>query len=128
MEERKKDYQTKTYSKYHLTRSKKDGRDYNICGSDKKNIPTTKKQSCYMCETSATTKPEVVAQLVNEMRVLTQEMKTIIEAVTEKLSNDPNTRIAASQERQVKSDRKRSGALTSERTSLAGLQQTPPQK
>ena len=40
-------------------------------------IPTTKKRSCYMCETSSTTKPEVVAQFVNEMRALIQEMKTI---------------------------------------------------
>ena len=39
------------------------------------------------------------AQLVNEMRALIQEMKTVIEAVTEKLSKDPNTRVATSQER-----------------------------
>ena len=64
----------------------------------KKNIPTNKKQSCYMCETN--TKPKVVAQLINETRVLIQEMKTIIEAVTEKLSKNPNTRVATSQERQ----------------------------
>ena len=55
----------------------------------KKISQPTKKQSCYMCETSVTTKPEVVAQLVNEMRALIQEMKTIIEAVTEKLSKNP---------------------------------------
>ena len=36
MEERKRDYQIKTYSKYHLPSSKKNGRDYKICGSDKK--------------------------------------------------------------------------------------------
>ena len=42
-----------------------------------------------MCETSTTTKPEVVAQLVNKMRALIQQMKTIIEAVTEKLSKEP---------------------------------------
>ena len=73
-----------------------------------KNIPTTKKQSCYICETSTTTKPEVVAQLVNKMRVLTQEIKTVIEAHTKKLSKDPNTRVATSQERQAKPDRKSS--------------------
>ena len=67
---KKKDYQTKTYSKYHLSRSKKDSRDYKICGSDKKNIPTNKKNKAVVCETSATTKPEVVAQLINEMRAL----------------------------------------------------------
>ena len=72
MKGRKRDYQTKTHSKYHLSRSEKDGRNYKICGNDKKIIPTTKKQSCYMCETSASTKPEVVAQLVNEMRALIQ--------------------------------------------------------
>ena len=48
-----------------------------------KNIPTTNKQSCHMCETSATTKPKVGAQLVNKRRALNQEMKTIIEGVTE---------------------------------------------
>ena len=55
-----------------------------------------------MCETSATTKPEVVAQLVNKMRALIQEMKTIIEAVTEKLSKDPYNRVVTSQARQEK--------------------------
>ena len=35
-------------------------------------------------------KPEVVAQLVNEMRVLIQEMKIVIEAVTE---NSPKTQM-----------------------------------
>ena len=49
-----------------------------------------------MCETSAATKPKVIALLVNEMRALIQEMKTVIEAVTEKLSKDPNTRVATS--------------------------------
>ena len=78
-----------------------------------------------MCETSATTKPEVVAQLVNEMRVLIQEMKTVIKAVAEKLSKDPNTRVVTSQERQAKPDRKSSRALTSEVTSVAGPLQTP---
>ena len=57
-----------------------------------KKISQQKKQSCYVCETSATTKPKVVAQLVNEMRMLIQEMKTILEAVIEKLSKDPNTK------------------------------------
>ena len=59
---------------------------YKVRESDKKNIPTTNKQSCHMCETSIATKLVVVAQLVNEMRALIQEMKTIIEAVAEKLS------------------------------------------
>ena len=104
MEER--DNQAKTYSKYHLPRSKKFGRDYKICGSDKRKYP--KKQSCFMCETSATTKPKVVAQLVNEMRML---MKAVIEAVTEKLSKDPNTRVATSQERQAKAGRAQGPSL-----------------
>ena len=43
-----------------------------------------------MCEASTNTKPEMVAQLVNKMRALILEMKTVIEAVTEKLSKDPN--------------------------------------
>ena len=92
-----------------------------------KNIPTTKKQSCHMRETSATTKAEVVAQLVNEMRALIQ-IKTIIEAVWEKLSKDPNTRVATSQERQTKPDRKSSRVLTSEVTSVAGPLETPPKR
>ena len=85
---KERDYQTKTYSKY--------------AEVTKKNIPTTKKQSCYTCEASATSKSKLVAQLVNEMRALIQEMKTVIEVVTEKLSKDLNTRVATSQERQAK--------------------------
>ena len=81
-----------------------------------------------MCETSVTTKPESVAQLVNEMRVLIQEMKTIIEAVTEKLSKDPNTKATTSQERQAKPYRKSSRVLTSEVTSVVGPLQTPPKR
>ena len=127
MEERKRDYQTKTYSKYHLTRSKKDSRDYKICRCDKK-ISQQPKNKAVMCETSTTTKPKVVAYFVNKMRALIQQMKTIIEAVTEKLSKDPNTRVATSQERQAKPDKKSSGALTSEVTSVAGPLQTPPKR
>ena len=52
----------------------------------------------------------------------------VIEAVTEKLSKDPNTRVATSQKRQAKPDRKNSGALTSEVTSVAGSLQTPPKR
>ena len=89
------DYQTKTYTKYHLPRSKKDGRDYKIHESDK-NI---------FQQTSATVKPKVVAQLVNKTRALIQEMKTVIEAVSEKLSKDP---VATSPERQA--NRKSSGS------------------
>ena len=61
------------------------------------------------------------------MRALIQ-MKTIIEAVTEKLSKDPNTRVATSQERQAKPDRKSSEALISEVTSVARPLQTLPKK
>ena len=78
-----------------------------------------------MHETSTTTKPKVVAQLVNEMKALIQEMQTIIEAITEKPFKEPNTRVTTSQERQAKPDRKRSCALTSEVTSVAGPLQTP---
>ena len=62
------------------------------------------------------------------MRALIQEIKTVIEAVTEKLSKDPNTRVATSQERQAKPHRKSSGALTSEMISVAGPLQTPPKR
>ena len=72
-----------------------------------------------MCETSTTTKPKVVAQLVNEMRALIQEMITII-AVTEKLSKGPNTSCNKPRE-----TGKNSGALTSEVTSVTGPLQTP---
>ena len=81
-----------------------------------------------MCETSATSKPEVIAQLVNKMRALIQEMKIVIEAVTEKLSKDPNNRLATSQKRQARPDKKSSGALTSEVTSVAGPLQTSPKR
>ena len=59
------------------------------------------------------------------MRPLILEMKTVIEAVTEKLSKDANVRVATSQERQAKPVRKSSGALTSEVTSVTGPLQTP---
>ena len=93
-----------------------------------KNISMAKKRSWYVCEMSTTTKPEGVALLVNKTRALIQVMKTVIEAVTEKLSKDPNTRVATSQERHAKPNRKSSGALTSEVTSVAGPQQTPPKR
>ena len=56
-----------------------------------------------MCETETTTKPEVVAQLINEMMALIQEIKTI-RAVTEKLpaKKDTNIKIATNQEKQTK--------------------------
>ena len=93
-----------------------------------KKYPNHQKNKIIMCETRATTKPKVIAQLVNEMKALIQEVKTIIEAVTEKLSKDPNTKVATSQERQAKPDRKSSRALTSKVTSIAGLLQTPPKR
>ena len=62
------------------------------------------------------------------MRTLIQEMKTVIEAVIEKLSKDPNTRVETSQERRAKPDRNSSGGLTSEVTSVAGPLQTPPKR
>ena len=80
-------------------------------GVTKKDISTTNK--AVMCETSTTTKPEVDAQLVNEMKALIQEIKMVIGAVTEKLSKDPNNRVATSQERQAMPNRKSPGALTS---------------
>ena len=90
----------------------------------KKNIPTNKTVICM--KQAQPQNPELVAQFVNEMRELIQEVKTIIEAVTEKLSKDPNTRVATSLERQA--DRKCSEALTSEVTSVAGPLQTSPKK
>ena len=53
-------------------------------------------------------------------------MKTIRETVTEKLSRDPNIRVATSQERQVKPDRKSLGTLTLEVTSVTGKLQWIP--
>ena len=90
MEERKRDYQIKT------PRSKKDSRDHKIHGSDKKisQQPTNK---AVMWETSATTKPEMVAQLVSEMRAL--KMKT----EEQSLKNSPKTQTPESQ--QAKRDR-----------------------
>ena len=55
-------------------------------------------------------------------------MKTVREAITEKLSKDPNTKVATSQERQANPDRKSSGALTSEVTSVTEPLQTPPKR
>ena len=40
---KERDYQTKTYSKYHSSRNEKDGRDCKICGSDQKKYPNNQK-------------------------------------------------------------------------------------
>ncbi len=58
-----------------------------------------------MCEIGTTTKPEVVAQLVNKMKALIQEIKTIIRAVTENkppAKKDTNIEIATNKEKQTK--------------------------
>ena len=61
-----------------------------------KEISQQPKYDAVMCETSTTTKPKVVAQLVNKMRALIQEIKIVIEAVIEKLSKDPELQQANS--------------------------------
>ena len=58
-----------------------------------------------MCETETTIKPEVVVQLVNEIKALIQEMKTIIRTVTENkplAKKDTNIKIAINKEKQTK--------------------------
>ena len=65
--------------------------DYKICGSDKK-ISRQPKNKTVMCVKPA--QPQNPGWFVNKMRALIQKMKTVIEAVTEKLSTDPNTRVA----------------------------------
>ena len=69
----------------------------------KKNIPITNKENYHTCETETTTKPEEVAQLVNEMKALIQETKTIIRAVTENkppAKKDTNIEIATKRNKQ----------------------------
>ena len=49
-----------------------------------RNIPSTNQQGHQTYENNQTgIKPEVITQLINEMRILIQEMKTIIRTVTE---------------------------------------------
>ena len=58
-----------------------------------------------MCETETTTKPEVVAQLVNKMKALIQEIKTIIRAVTKNkppAKKDTNIEIATNKQKLTK--------------------------
>ena len=69
----------------------------------KKNIPITNKEN-YLRETETTTKPEIVTQLVNEMKALIQEIKTI-RTVTENkplAKKDTNIEIATNKEKQTK--------------------------
>ena len=111
----KRNYLTKTYPKYYLSRSKKDSRDHKIYRSDQKKISQ-----------QPTKKAEVFAQLVNKMRALIQKMKTVIGAVTEKLSQNPNIRVETNYKRQA--DRKSPGALTSEVASVNRPPQTSPKR
>ena len=99
-----------------------------MCKWQKKISQQQKKQSCYTYKTNKATKHLVVAQLVNKMRALIQQMKTVREPVTENLSKDSNTRVATTQKRQTKPDRKSSEALTSEGIFVAGPLQTPPKR
>ena len=57
-----------------------------------RNIPSTNQQGYQTYENNQTgIKPEVIAQLINEIRMLIQEMKTIIRTVTEnKQEKNPN--------------------------------------
>ena len=65
----------------------------------KKNIPTTNKISCHNCETNTTTKPEVAAQLINEIRALIQEMKTIIRTVKDRSRYNSRTKTTPNKNR-----------------------------
>ena len=56
------------------------------------------------------------------------ETSAITKQLLEKLSKDPNTRVATSQKRQAKPNRKSSKALTSEVTSVVGPLQIPPKR
>ena len=90
-----------------------------------KNIPITKEQSCYMwnkCDHK--TQGGCPACKWNESTDPGDE--NCHRSSYWKLSKNPNTRVATSQERQAKPYRKSSGALTSEVTSVTGPLQAYP--
>ena len=88
----------------------------------KKNIPITNKEN-YMCETGITTKSEIVAQLLNEMKTLIQEIKTIIRAVTEnKTTSQKDTNI------EIATNKENPKALITEVDSVTRPPQTSPKR
>ena len=96
----------------------------------KKNIPITNKENYHTCETETTTKPEVVAQLVNEMKALIQEIKTIIRAITENkppAKKDTNIEIATKKEKQTKNKENPKAPIT-EVDSISRPPQTSPKR
>ena len=83
----------------------------------KKNIPITNKENYHMCEMETTAKPEVVAQLVNKMKALIQEITTIIRTVTENkppAKKDTNIKISTNKEKQAKNKENPKAPLTEE--------------
>ena len=96
----------------------------------KKNIPITSKENYHMCETETTTKPEVVAQLVKEMKALIQEINAVIRAVTKNkppAKKDTNVEITTNKEKQTKNKENPKAPIT-EVDSITRPPQTSPKR
>ena len=114
MEERKRNYQIKTYQKNNISRSKKNDRNNKICRSDKKEYPYHQQRKLSYVQ-NGNTKPEIVAQPVNEMKAPIQEIRTIIRAVTENkppAKKDTNIEITTNKEKQTKNKENPNAPIT----------------
>ena len=98
----------------------------------KRYIPSTNQQGHQTYENNQTRiKPEVITQLINVMRMLIQEMKTIIRTVTENKQfskENSNTKDTTNHERQTKSNKENRKALSFEVASITRSPQTSPYK
>lgn len=98
----------------------------------KRHIPNPNQQGHQTYENNQPiTKPEVVTQLMNEMRTLIQEMKTIIKTITEnkQLSKEnSNTKTSTNQETQAKPNKENPKVLSSEVASTTRPSQTSPNR
>ena len=96
----------------------------------KRNIPSTNQQGHQTHENNQTgIKPEVITQLINKMRMLIQEIKTIIKTVTEnkQLSKEnTNTKDSINHERQTKSNKRNPKAFSFEVACIVRSPHTSP--
>ena len=101
----KRYYQNKIHKNFTFPEVRKMIEAVNYSEMSKRNILSTNQQGHQTYENNQTgIKPEVITQLINEMRMLIQEMKTIIRTVTEnkRLSKEnSNTKDSTNHEREI---------------------------
>ena len=130
LEKGKRHHQNRIHKKNYIPRGKENDRSSEIFRNVKKKHPKHKPiRAPNIWKKQTEIKPEVITQLINEMRMLIQEMKTIIRIVTEnKQFSKENTNIkdSTNHERQRKSNKENPKTLSFEVVSIARPSQTSP--